>query len=285
MRTVCYTVLTVALVCAVRAGAQPRSEAVFDSNGVRIAYVDQGQGDPVLLLHGFGGNKEGWQQAVVPRLTASGFRVIAHDARGHGKSGTPIAPEQYGQEDVNDVVRLLDHLSIPRAHIVGYSRGGWIASRLVVQQSPRLRSVVLGGWGVDDPIETMPVSDCMANADAIEQGKPQVLIQRALTPVGAPLPTFQEPNPEMRAARAAAWRSICTGPRVTAAALSATGIPLLAIVGELDGIMPSVKAMAPHIRALEVVVVAGASHGTTRAHPTFIDAVESFLRKQRSMGR
>ena len=184
MRMVLCTVATLTLVSAVCADAQPRSETqTFDSNGVQIAYLDQGQGEPVLLLHGFGGNKESWQQAVVPRLIAAGFRAIAHDARGHGASGNPTASGQYGQEDVNDVVRLLDHLSITRAHIVGYSRGAWIASRLVVQQSPRVRSAVFGGWGVDDPVETMPRSDCMANAEAIEQGKPQVLLQRALTPV------------------------------------------------------------------------------------------------------
>jgi pimeloyl-ACP methyl ester carboxylesterase len=286
MRMVFRTAAAVTLVSAVYADAQPRSETQsFDSNGVRITYVDQGQGEPVLLLHGFGSNKEVWQEVVAPRLMAAGFRVIAYDARGHGASGNPTTPEQYGQEDINDVVRLLDHLSIPRAHIVGYSRGGWIASRLVVQHSPRLRSAVLGGWGVEDPIETMPLSDCMANADAIEQGKPPALMLRALTPVGVPLPTVQEVPPEMRGARAAAWRGTCTGPKVTAAGLSATGIPILAIVGELDGIMPSVKAMAPQIRALETVVIAGASHAAARANPAFIDAVESFLRKHRGMGR
>jgi pimeloyl-ACP methyl ester carboxylesterase len=288
MRMVFRTAAAVTLISAVCADAQPRSETQsFDSNGVRITYVDQGQGEPVLLLHGFGSNKEVWQEAVAPRLMAAGFRVIAYDARGHGASGNPTTPEQYGQEDVNDAVRLLDNLSIPRAHIVGYSRGAWIASRFVVQQSPRVRSAILGGWGVDDPIEAMPLSECMANAESIEQGKPQVIVARAVTPVG--LPTVQPPNlslsPEVRAARAAAWRGICTGPKVTAAGLSATGIPILAIVGELDGIMPSVKAMAPQIRALETVVIAGASHAAARANPAFIDAVESFLRKHRGMGR
>jgi pimeloyl-ACP methyl ester carboxylesterase len=287
MRIVLSTVAAVMLASAVSAGAQPRSEQSFDSNGVRIAYVDQGQGEPVLLLHGFGSNKEVWQEAVAPRLIAAGFRVIAFDARGHGGSGNPTAPEQYGQQDVNDVVRLLDHLSIPRAHVVGYSRGGWVASRVVVQQSPRVRSAVLGGWGVEDPIETMPLSDCMANADAIEQGKPMVLIARAVTPVGLPVVQPQNPtlSPEIRTARAAAWRGVCKGPRVTAAGLSGTGIPILAIVGELDGIMPSVKAMAPFIPAVEVVVIAGASHATARAQLAFIDSVEAFLKRQRSAGR
>jgi pimeloyl-ACP methyl ester carboxylesterase len=59
----------------------------------------------------------------------------------------------------------------------------------------------------------------------------------------------------------------------------------LAIVGELDGIMPSVKAMAPQIRALETIVIAGASHAAARANPIFINAVESFLKRQRSPGR
>lgn len=288
MRMVLVAGLT--FVSTFRADAQPPSKIQsFDSRGVQIAYIDQGQGEPVLLLHGFGANKEVWEEAVAPRLRAAGFRVIAHDARGHGASGNPATPQQYGQEDVNDVVRLLDHLAIPRVHIVGYSRGSWVASRFVVQQSLRVRSAVLGGWGVNDPIESMPLADCMANADAIEQGKPMVLVARAVTPIG--LPTVQPPNlslslsPEVRAARAASWRGLCTGPRVTAAGLSAAGNPILAIVGELDGIMPSVKAMAQQIRALETVVIAGASHAAARANPAFIDAVEAFLKRQRSARR
>ena len=288
MQIILRTVGVMTLASALCGYAQPQPEAQsFDSKGVRIAYVDRGQGEPVLLLHGFGSNKEAWQEAVAPRLMAAGFRVIAYDARGHGASGNPTTPEQYGQEDVNDAVRLLDHLSIRRAHIVGYSRGGWVASRFVVQQSPRVRSAILGGWGGPaGPVETMPLSDCMANAEAIEQGKPQVLLARALTPVGLPVqPPNSSLSPEVRAARAAAWRGTCTGPKVTAAGLSATGIPILAIVWELDGNMPSVKAMASHIRALETVVIPGASHAAARAHPLFTDRVEAFLRRQRSEGR
>jgi pimeloyl-ACP methyl ester carboxylesterase len=290
VRRILDTIAMVTFVSAVGADAQPQSQPQsFDSNGVHIAYIDQGQGEPVLLLHGLNGTKEGWQPAVVPRLTAAGFRVVAHDARAAGDSGYPTGPEQYGQEDVNDVIRLLDHLSIDRAHIVGYSRGGWIASRVVLQQSLRVRSAVLGGWGVDDPIDTMPLSDCLAIAEAIEQGKPPVLLLRALTPIGMPVRTVPAPNPlpspEIRTGRAAAWRGVCTGPRVTAAGLSATAIPVLAIVGELDGIMPSVKAMARHIPAWETVVIAGASHGTAQANPAFVDAVEAFLRRQRVAGR
>src|SRR5262245_27176819 len=102
MRMVLGTVAAATFVSAICADAQPRSEThSFESNGVQIAYVDQGQGEPVLLLHGFGGTKEGWQEAVAPRLMAAGFRVVAYDARGHGASGNPTTPEQYGQEDVN----------------------------------------------------------------------------------------------------------------------------------------------------------------------------------------
>ena len=287
MRLVQSIFAAMMLVSVISADAQPRSETQsFDSNGVRIAYIDQGQGEPVLLLHGLGGNKEGWQEAVAPRLMAAGFRVIAYDARAHGASGNPTTPAQYGQEDVNDAVRLLDHLSIPRAHIVGYSRGGWVASNVVVQQSPRVRSAILGGWGgPGGPVETMPLTDCMATADAIEQGKPAVLLARALTPVGLPVQPPPPPPPEVRAARAAAWRGTCTGPKVTAAGLSATGIPILAIVGELDANMPFVKKLAPQIRTLETVVIAGASHTAARAQPAFIDAVEAFLKRQRAAGR
>jgi pimeloyl-ACP methyl ester carboxylesterase len=92
----------------------------FDSNGVRLRYVEQGQGQPIVLLHGNGNTLQSWIDAGVFQNLAADFRVIALDARGHGKSGKPRDPKQYGPEMAKDVVRLLDHLGIPKAHIIGY---------------------------------------------------------------------------------------------------------------------------------------------------------------------
>src|SRR5262245_43153068 len=99
--------------------------AEFDSKGVKIAYSVQGKGEPVVLIHGFlssGGIN--WDLPGVTALLAKDFQVITLDVRGHGQSDKPTKEDAYGPELVEDVVRLLGHLKIKKAHIVGYSMGG-----------------------------------------------------------------------------------------------------------------------------------------------------------------
>jgi pimeloyl-ACP methyl ester carboxylesterase len=134
----------------------------------------------------------------------------------------------------------------------------------------------------------MDLSDCAATADAIEQGKPPVLLLRAL---GLPLPpaaatTGQMQSPEVRRALAVAFSAEClTRRRVTVEELAAAGVPALAIVGELDAIAPSVRAMVPHMLTLEVIVISGAAHFTALGDPAFIDAASKFLSQKRSTSR
>src|SRR5438552_13310574 len=101
----------------------------FDSNGVRIRYVVAGSGEPVVLIHGWSADAEMWQPLMAD--LSRDYQVIALDCRGHGKSGKPHDPAKYGIEMTRDVVRLLDHLGIEKAHIAGYSMGGSIAIKLL----------------------------------------------------------------------------------------------------------------------------------------------------------
>ena len=118
----------------------------FDSNGVRIRYVEQGSGPPVVLLHGFSGNLDAsWvETGVLPKL-ATDYRVIALDSRGHGKSDKPHDPKSYGLQMGQDVVRLLDHLHIARAHIVGHSMGAGITAKLLTTNPDRFLTATLSG--------------------------------------------------------------------------------------------------------------------------------------------
>jgi pimeloyl-ACP methyl ester carboxylesterase len=127
-------------------------EKTFDSNGVKIAYLDEGKGEAVVLLHGFGGSApEMWTKlpfAKAQFITAlKGYRAIAIDHRGHGKSDKPHDPKKYGKEMAEDVVRLMDHLKVKKAHVVGYSMGAFIAGRLMASHPDRLLSVTFGGGG------------------------------------------------------------------------------------------------------------------------------------------
>jgi pimeloyl-ACP methyl ester carboxylesterase len=126
--------------------------ASFD--GTEIAYLDEGEGDLVVLLHGFGSqHRENWvETGVVAGLRAAGHRVVAPDARGHGASARPHDPAAYaGNVMVGDARALLDHLGVTERRsvdAVGYSMGSVVAARWVPEDE-RVRSVVLGGVGVN----------------------------------------------------------------------------------------------------------------------------------------
>src|SRR5271168_32182 len=97
---------------------------VFAHGDVEIAFLDEGRGDPIVLVHGFASNKEvnwvypGW----VSTLTRAGRRVIALDNRGHGASTKLYDPAAYHTEEMaGDAVALLDHLGVSTADVMGYS--------------------------------------------------------------------------------------------------------------------------------------------------------------------
>ena len=120
----------------------------FDANGFKISYSAKGQGEPVVLIHGW--LSSGWVNWDLPGTTAllaKSYRVITIDMPGHGLSDKPTNEEAYGLELVEDVIRLMDHLKIEKAHLVGYSMGGIITAKLLATHPDRVMSATLGGAG------------------------------------------------------------------------------------------------------------------------------------------
>ncbi len=128
----------------------------FNSEGVGIAYLDfepltTDRAEPIVLVHGFASTHAvNWLFTQwVKTLTEDGRRVVVFDLRGHGRSGKLYDPEAYSFEAMaGDIGRLLDHLDIERADIMGYSLGGRIATHFALSEPERVRSLVLGGVGV-----------------------------------------------------------------------------------------------------------------------------------------
>lgn len=120
----------------------------FTSSGVKIHYVVGGKGEPVILIHGlYSSAKMNWVMPGAVAELAKRYQVIAFDNRGHGQSGKPEAEDQYGVQMVEDVVRLMDHLHITKAHVAGYSLGGMITLKLLTLHPEHVSSAVLGGIG------------------------------------------------------------------------------------------------------------------------------------------
>lgn len=113
----------------------------FQSDAEQIYYESWGDvGEAVLLGHGMGGSHAVWYQQVAS--LASRFRVITWDQRGFGRS-TRTSGQIGPIFAVGDMIRLLDHLEVERAHVVGQSMGGWSALGFVIEHPERARSLVL----------------------------------------------------------------------------------------------------------------------------------------------
>jgi len=127
--------------------AAPESQ-FFEVKGVRIHYLIEGSGEPVVLIHGLDSSaKLNWELPGVMNGVAEDHQVVALDLPGFGESDKPSDPAAYGLQWVDDVIQLMDHLKIEKAHIVGYSMGGAVALKLIAEHPERVISGTLGGMG------------------------------------------------------------------------------------------------------------------------------------------
>ncbi len=123
----------------------------FQSGDLSLAFIDEGEGEPIVLIHGFASNlRVNWESTGwITALVAAGRRVIALDNRGHGESDKPHEREAYGTPVMaDDVIRLLDHLSISRADLMGYSMGARITAFAGLAHPQRARCCILSGLGI-----------------------------------------------------------------------------------------------------------------------------------------
>jgi pimeloyl-ACP methyl ester carboxylesterase len=263
----------------------------FNSNGVKIRYIDVGHGEPIVLVHGFTGSIGSWTPLGIIEKLAKDFRVIALDCRGHGKSDKPHDGSAYGNAMVEDVANLLDHLNIPRAHIVGYSMGAVITGKFVTRHQDRVITATFGGvapllaWTEQNERESKEL------VTSLEQGKGlRPLILRLLPP--------NEPRPSDDVIDQQAMTTLGQNDPLALAGvyrglhelkvgnddLKVVHVPLLAMVGSADPLRASVSAFNAVMPTLKVVVIEGATHSGPRgaaARPEFTAGVHDFIAAHR----
>lgn len=248
----------------------------FQSAGVNIAYLDRSPETarfplPVLLIHGFASNIDmnwtstGW----VKDLAAAGYRVVAYDNRGHGKSAKLYDPAAYGAPVMaEDARRLLDHLGIPRAHVMGYSMGARIAAFLALKHPERVASLVFGGLGYN-------MVRGMAGTGPIAHALEAPSIDDVKNATARTFRVFAEQTKSDLKALAACIRS--SRDPITKEALATLGCPVLVAVGSEDVIGGPAGPLAALIPGARAFVIQGREHMKAVGDRSFKAEVLGFL--------
>lgn len=295
-RTLLLIALSAVLFAPFARAQTPADDTFFDSRGVKIRYVDVGRGEPVVLIHGFSSSLDAnWRQTKVIDALAKDFRVVALDCRGHGKSDKPHDAASYGLAMIDDVTRLLDHLGIAKAHIVGYSMGGAIAGKFITAHPDRVISASFGGSAPRLGWNAQAERDSNELAESLEHGQGMRPLILRLAPPNEPKPSDEAIEQQSRAiigrndplALAAVQRGN-KEQTVTLADVRALRMPLLAVIGSADPIKAGVDAFKTIKPDLKVVVIEGATHSGVRGapgRPEFAEAVHDFIAAHRSVKR
>jgi pimeloyl-ACP methyl ester carboxylesterase len=243
----------------------------FLSDGVEIWFDDVGAGDPVLLVHGWGSTAQhnfgdtGWVQ-----MLSSRFRVIAMDCRAHGRSAKPHRENLYGRAEMaGDVIRLLDHLDIARALIMGYSMGASIVIELLMEHPNRLRAAVLGGIAYDDGIED----------PALRAGISEALLASSGAEIKDPVARAYRRFAESSGNDLFALAAIISAPRkfIDPAELARITVPTLIVVGANDDAIGPHDELPKMIPSSRLVKLPGRDHMTAPADPLFKHEVAKFF--------
>ncbi|MCE8033238.1 MAG: alpha/beta hydrolase [Halomonas sp.] len=238
---------------------------------VKIHFQQLGEGPPLVLQHGFSDSISGWYEAGWVKRLGRHFRLIMIDARGHGLSDKPHAPDAYDlSHRVDDVLTVIDTLGLERVHFLGYSMGGWIGLGLAQAAPHRLLSLTLGGihpYGQDMSPYRRGIAHGMDGwAKLVQQAAggriPDSTMQR-----------IRANDPQALAAAVAHDRPALKGP------WDQLRCPCLLFAGTHDPLLPQVERFAHELPEAQLVRIEDADHTQAffkpaRLTPAFLELLQ-----------
>lgn len=255
----------------------------FDSNGVRIHYTVEGEGEPVVLVHGVAANADlNWRRPGVIRALSQHYKVVAFDLRGHGLSGKPQDPNAYGSEMIEDIARLMDHLKIEKAHIAGYSLGGFLLLKFLAMHPERVQSAAICAAGWIDPQHPSEIPNPYRAPQKPQAMKP---LQASVLPgPKAPKTLFNRVRSwigdqlvDKTAIKALKKTYVQFG--VSCNELERNAVPTICFVGTHDGFLYLAEDLKAHMANLELVELDGSTHFTTPFYTKFKQGLDAFFKK------
>lgn len=256
----------------------------FNTKGVQLHYTLDGSGPPVILLHGFAVNADlNWRNTGITDTLSGNFKVIAMDLRGHGLSGIPIGEKMYGSKMVDDVSALMDHLGCEKAHLAGYSLGGFITLKFASKHPERLysASVLASGWEPPENPKFMNAIGLLK--ESIKSGK-------SIGPLAEHLGSDRKPSFIHNY-----WVKLMTGyfndrdamvgvlgglPQLalTKEQVKAIPVPMCSILGSGDILVPSAKHLNDAAGDHKLILIEGADHVRAPFKDEFHNAFSDFLK-------
>jgi pimeloyl-ACP methyl ester carboxylesterase len=246
----------------------------FDSDGVRIAFLEEGAGAPILLIHGFASCvRYNWiEPGWVGLLVRNGYRVVAFDNRGHGESEKLYDRALYSAPLMaEDARRLLEHVGVSRADVMGYSMGARITAFLALAHPARVRSAIFGGLGgnmVRPMAGTGPIAHALEAASIDEVRNPTARTFRA----------FAEKTGGDLKALAACIRG--SREPLTREMVAGIACPVLVATGTEDVIGGQADELAQLIPGAEALPIPRRDHMLAVGDKVFKEGVLAFLRRR-----
>ncbi len=244
----------------------------FNSDNVAIAYEEEGEGTPILLIHGFASNGRvnWWGTGWVKALAKAGHRVITIDNRGHGASQKLYDPACYAAATMaEDALRLLDHLTIAKADVMGYSMGARIAAFLTIRHPTHVRRAVFAGLA-----ERMMTG--VGGGTAIAEALEAPSINDVTEPNAKGFRAFAEQTGSDLKALAACMRA--SRVKITPEELRGVAVPVLVVAGSDDAIAGAVEPLVAAIPGARGLTLQGRGHMNAVGDRRFMAEVLAFLK-------